>query len=298
MSAFDDYNVLCNAITNNERINNSVNNTVFRLKEHMENNPNDTVSIAIKTWFFNIIKREFLNSDLENAFNMSDNLPYYKTIEIYKNLPFIENYWNIKDFYYNLFINRKTKTLPKHLYITCSNICDKYFPNEIPKEVFERIQRFCNENKTIMANVPNITEKSKIKSNQNEIGIIGENYIHDLYNSYGGKVLHTNNNGFGFDLLYINPEYTKEYLIEVKSTIRKLEKDTYFHLSDNENNVLLNSFNLPNSQYLIERVYINKDNNCTNIAFHYDTETDSFFSDNDIRYTIYNKNKKVYKKTI
>ena len=297
MSAFDDYNIMIDAFTNKKKIESEVNEAVLRLKYYMYHNPDAPISIAIRQYFFNIIKKEFLNPNLKNAFDMNKTLPYYKNITIYNNLPFINNFWDVKYYYFNLFIESKHKHLPVHLYITCNKICDKYFPGEIPRKLFSKTIDFCATNSLVMSNVINPTEKSKIRTNKSNItGSIGENYICDKLNTYGGKVFGSINNGFGFDILYVDPELKKEYLIEVKATNRKeTNNNTYLELlTNNEKKVLEKTINLPNTEYIVERVHVNTRNNTyTSIPFYYDKQQKDFV-EKDIIFE--HANKKLIKK--
>jgi hypothetical protein len=62
-----------------------------------------------------------------------------------------------------------------------------------------------------------------------------------------------------------------EPIIEVKTTLNKPSEDEYFTLTENEKHVLEDSLNLPNTEYIIERVFIDlKKDICKHITLNYD----------------------------
>ena len=295
MGAFEDYNIIIDAFTNNKKIDSNINEAAIRLRKHIKNNPNNYISIATKEYFFSIMKKEFLNPDLEDAFDMHKDLPYYRNIIIYNNLPFINSFKNAKWYYFHLFFD-KIKTNPTDFYIACNKIRDNYFPEEMPSKIFSKTVSYCSNNPLLMANILNTTEKAKNNTDKNSVTCsIGENYICDKLNTYGGKIFDPINNGFGFDILYVDTELTKEYLIEVKATVKGINYNPHFELlSDNENNVLLKTTRLPNTEYIVERVYVDTSNNtCTNTSFYYDKQQKDFV-EKDIIFD--HANKKLIKK--
>ena len=138
------------------------------------------------------------------------------------------------------------------------------------------------------------------------IGNIGEFYINNLLNNklvnpylsnidFVSKEL---GNGFGYDIYfqYINRDFIKEYLIEVKTTFSKNMNNDSFNLTENEFNIMNEAMNR-DKEYRVYRVY--KDNNSYNHHKLIFDKKDSFIDidNNDIIYTfdyIDDKNNKVF----
>lgn len=119
--------------------------------------------------------------------------------------------------------------------------------------------------------VPNINQsyEDALKEYENKlIGNIGEFYINNLLNNklvnpylsnidFVAKEL---GNGFGYDIYfqYVNKDFIKEYLIEVKTTFSKNMNNDSFNLTENESNIMKEAM-IKNTEYRVYRVY--KDNN-------------------------------------
>ncbi len=157
--------------------------------------------------------------------------------------------------------------------------------------------------------VPNNNQsyEDALKEYENKlIGNIGEFYINNLLNNklvnpylsnidFVSKEL---GNGFGYDIYfqYINRDFIKEYLIEVKTTFSKNMNNDSFNLTENEFNIMNEAMNR-DKEYRVYRVY--KDNNSYNHHKLIFDKKDSFIDidNNDIIYTfdyIDDKNNKVF----
>lgn len=122
--------------------------------------------------------------------------------------------------------------------------------------------------------VPNNNQsyEDALKEYENKlIGNIGEFYINNILNNklvnpylsnidFVSKEL---GNGFGYDIYfqYINRDFIKEYLIEVKTTFSKNMNNDSFNLTENEFNIMNEAMNI-DKEYRVYRVY--KDNNSYN----------------------------------
>jgi len=282
MATFEDYNNLFRYMGGDQKITN-IECIISDLKEHIINNPDDSISIGIKDWIFYNIQDEFLNSDLEKAFNMNNNYIFSKKLEIYNHMPFVHSFSEFRYYFYGLIqTSNKYKGKPKNFYIACKDFCENYKPGEIPSELFDKVIQYCKYNKVIMNNAfdkYNIRSPKNTKNNQGEeLGVIGEEYIYDILKEQG-LTTYLDNNGFGFDILFVNFN-NFEYLIEVKTTDRN--KDTYFEISEHEKKVLFYSTNLPQVEYVIARVFVNKNNKtCTHTILHYDRDNNAFYNNDD-----------------
>ena len=282
MGIYDDYMTLFRYINGNIYIKN-IGAVTDRLKDHLIMNPTDRVSIMLKEWLFSNIKDAFLNSSLDDAFNMNENLPYTKKIEIFNNLPFVNRFSDFRYYFYKLLPYGYNSTA-REFYNSCKHFCINY-KDIIPVDKFDRVIDYCDNNTTIMgcafeAFHINKNRNTSFKNrDKNEIyGLIGERYIYDTLKKTSGKPTFLEKNGFGFDVLY-NDLNNKEWLIEVKATCRKLTQDTYFEMTKNERKILKNTLELPNTEYIITRVFINPENySCSYIPLYYDKENDCFYN--------------------
>ena len=290
MSAREDYIELFKYMNCRIKPDININNTLSRLKEHMINNPNDSTTRSIKDWLYNNIKFEFLNPYLERALNMDNNLPFTKIINIYNKLPFINNYIDFKFYFYSLINVSDGIGTTRDFYNACKKFYEEY-QGELTTDIFDRVIDFCDNNASIMNNSPISYRPSEIKRivckpNGDYIGDYGEQYIFNILSNSGDEVFLLPNNGFGYDIL--STSYDKETLIEVKSIMGKVEKDnSKFKITINEKRILDQTLNLPNTEYVIARVYFDNDYNpCSYVILHYDKDNDCFYSDDDPNYNI------------
>ena len=118
-------------------------------------------------------------------------------------------------------------------------------------------------------------------------GIVGEYFIYGRLSQYSGKttfVAKEYGNGFGYDILYNDD---KEYLVEVKTTLNKPSEDEYFSLTENEKRVLEDSLNLSNTEYIIERVFVDlKKDICKHITLYYDKNNNCFYNNDYPEYNV------------
>lgn len=104
-----------------------------------------------------------------------------------------------------------------------------------------------------------------IKDYENKkLGTIGELYVSEQMKNLNNYIFTARDlgNGFGFDMYFQHSENNIIYenLVEVKTT-SKLDENDYFSLSDNEYNTLINSYNYPNVNYFVCRVFVDINNN-------------------------------------
>lgn len=266
---------------------------ISRLGDHVKKYPDDEISTSIKDWIFKNIKKQFMNPKLQNAFDMDESLPYAKNAEIYHNLPFLNYYSKFRYYFYHLLeaypeYDGKTKTF----YNGCKNFSKINYDRQIPEYAFNRVIQYCDNNKLLMCMAFDpLGRKIKNKSETvDELGPIGEKYIYNELSKTEGKAIFLENNGFGFDVLYYQKD--KEFLIEVKTTDKNIKDETYFHITNNERRILEHSLTLPNTEYIVERVFINKnDGSITHITLKYDKDTDSFYNNDNPEYEIQYKTK-------
>ena len=288
MGAREDYIELFKYMNSRRRYKKDINNILNNLKNYIIENPYDNISISIKTWLFNSIKTEFLNKNLDSAFNMSDSLPYTKIVEIYNNLPFINTFPDFKFYFYNLLnINKNELETPKSFYQNCKNYYYDY-EGEAP-DIFDKVLDYCDKNISIMDGSP-IAYSTKVlrrlvcKPDNNSLGNIGEHFVYDSLSTIGKTIL-LPNNGFGYDILHNSED--KELLVEVKSINKNIEKDTNFKITGHERKIIKHTLNLPNTEYVIARVFTDRINNTYSyVILHYDYENDCFYSIDNPRYNI------------
>lgn len=289
MATYEDYKKFIKHVKGKDVSNIDI--IISRLKNHIERYPNDKITLSIKDWIYNNIKYQFQNPKLEKAFNMNNKLPYSKTIEIYHNLPFMKCYHKFKYWFYNLLtVYPEYEDTLKSFYLGCKYFCRNYKEKELPEYIFSRVNKFCDDNKLLM-NMAFDSEgrKNKNKSDKGDIlGPIGEKYIFNELSKTDGKPIYLQNDAFGFDVLYY--QKNKEFLIEVKTTDKKLKEETYFHITKHERKILEHTLTLPNTEYIIERVFYNKnDNSISHITLKYDKDTDSFYNKDNPEYEIWYK---------
>ena len=127
-----------------------------------------------------------------------------------------------------------------------------------------------------------------------KIGKIGELYSYEELKKINPNTIFVSKecgNGFGYDLLFKTESI--EYLIEVKACLTT-SKDS-FELTSNENDTLLDSLNRDRTIYVVDRVYIDLENNkISRNSLNYNKDTNSFYSYDDkgniIEYTRNDKN--------
>lgn len=95
--------IVINEIYNNTNIINISANHFYNVKDYIFDVPNDSDVILFKKVLVNLYVKPFQNPNLINALNLSDNLPYFKKQEIFKNLPFIHTLENYRFYLSKLF---------------------------------------------------------------------------------------------------------------------------------------------------------------------------------------------------
>lgn len=329
MPISEDYIKFCR-ILNGENISDSV-QVKKNLKLFIYNNPDHIISYRIKNWLLNNIQSAFLNPDLKNAINMSDEFKYTKKFEIFKNLPFMNKDREIPRFFYDLLYTDSSfyGTYP-YFYNGARWFSNEMEKNYVPDEIFDKCIEFCNTENTIMNGGRNnyntysyeyqtlkILDKGNVTPEYNKRyniikeelywsgkpyeeydiktyfrnekkSIVGEYFIYNWLNSKNGEttfVAKEYGNGFGYDIHYKTND--TEYLVEVKSTENKLDNNDYFTLTSNEKDVLEDSFNLPKTVFILERVFINTEKDeITHIPFIYDKDNKYFYSNQNPEYDI------------
>lgn len=137
-------------------------------------------------------------------------------------------------------------------------------------------------------------------------GIVGEYFIFNRLSNDTFKTIFVAKeygNGFGYDILCNNELENKEWLIEVKSTVNKPSEDTYFTLTSNEKDVLNDTLKSNNSEYIIERVFIDlKQDTIKHITLYYDKNNNCFYNNDysgwDIKYVVDDNNPLRYNASI
>ena len=329
MSITEDYNKLCRKI-NGENID-DIYDVKKRIKEYIFNNPNDMISIHVKEWLYNKIQNAFLNQNLNNAFKIDNNLKYTKILEIFKNLPFINEDKDIPSYFWNLLVtDSEYYGTYKNFYKGSKWFCNTMHKGLIPDDVFDRCIDYCIKEDTIfkggynnyntyeyeyqMLRLINVgykpqeykerhdsirdelywnrkdsSEESIMTYFRNEKkAIVGEYFIFNWLNLDCGKttfVAKEYGNGFGYDIHHILDD--TEYLIEVKSTENKLDNKDYFTLTPNEYDVLKDTLKLPRSEYILERVYIDvNENKISHVTLRYDENNNCFYADHIPNYYV------------
>lgn len=287
MGAREDYIELFKYMNSIKKNNVDINSILNNLKNHMINNPYDNTSTSIKSWIFTSIKSEFLNKTLDNSFNMNDSLPYTKIVEIYNNLPFINTFPDFKFYFYNLLNIHDDLETPKNFYQNCKNFYYDY-EGEVPS-IFDKVLDYCDKNLSIMNESPiayntKTLKKINCKPNNYDIGNIGEHFVYDSLSNNGITIL-LPNNGFGYDILHHTED--KELLVEVKSINKNIEKDTNFKITDHERKIIKHTLNLPNTEYVVARVFTDHINNIYSyVILHYDNKNNCFYNNDNPRYDI------------
>ena len=115
-------------------------------------------------------------------------------------------------------------------------------------------------------------------SNKSSFFITAEHYTFDLEkNQSTAWVAKDFGDGYGFDIYSFDTNLWKEKLIEVKSG-----STDYFTLSENEVNVMRNSFHKGALYYIYKYTYNKSDNKIYATTLRYDNELDALVDDNSI----------------
>ena len=115
-------------------------------------------------------------------------------------------------------------------------------------------------------------------SNKSSFFITAEHYTFDLEkNQSTAWVAKDLGDGYGFDIYSFDTNLWKEKLIEVKSGFTD-----YFTLSENEVNVMRNSFHKGALYYIYKYTYNKSDNKIYATTLRYDNELDALVDDNSI----------------
>ena len=254
-------------------------------------------ALNAKNKIANYLAPKFFNENLLKALNMEDSLHFTKQMEISNNLLFVQDknyYAHFSSIIYTEgdksifehFISFLDSIKYKYNKDVANKII-KFVRNERNKNV---IYYRCNENYgSLEEEIQNYKDfKNKIETNSfkefkkdlefnrcdmdelnpryinKRVGIIGELQLYKCFLNHSIDpyfISRDCGNGFGFDFLYdfYKNYFINENLIEAKTTIdnNSLRENDWFILSENEYNVMLETFDYNNSDYHVFRIFLN-----------------------------------------
>ncbi len=270
-------------------------NKMIKLKIHMLNNPNNKF---VQDFIEELINRYislFFNQELMDALCISQ--PFYKQIQVYRNLPstthpsygvYLFDLLLLSDFphFYSGFLEALQKYRPDlvtHSHIQkllafveqSQNIMrgskDDYGTLEEEKRLYQKAYRgeYFPELETF-AFINNIMgqDEARYPYMCKKEGNIGELYAFDLISNKYFKMLVAKEakNGFGYDIYFYDNHHV-ENLVEVKTTLKDIEAEDSFFLSENEYRVMQECENNPLATYIVCRVKLDSSLNLVSITF-------------------------------
>lgn len=263
---------------------------LYRAADYIVRYPEDDFSEDLKKWIFERIKDVFQNPLFQRALDIPDEYLYTKKVELYKTLPFVSKY-NPLRYYLTIFLklDKKNRNNPIELYKACKDFCDKYFPNQISDSTFEKVINVATYyDLNFYANA-----EAELSFDEKEalfVGKCGEYIIDNWLNTYIGRTTFVSRDcstNFGFDILYDDPVWDREVLIEVKSTHHSFEEDKGICISKNERRILTKTASLPKTEYIIIRAYLDEETKeTTYMILYYDKERDVFYNNDNPKFII------------
>ncbi len=265
-----------------------------KIKLHIMQNPDNKFVNDFIEELINHYAQLFFNKELMEAFYIKE--PFYRQIQIYKNLPstiqpaygaYLFNLLELSSFphFYPGFLEALEKYKPewaKHPHLQQllgfveqnQNIMrgssDEYGSIEEEKALYRRAYKgeYFKELETF-AFLNNIMGQNEARSSfmNKRIGNIGELYTYEFIKDKNRNCLVAREakNGFGYDLYYLD-ERLGETLIEVKTTLRDTEEDS-FSLSENEYRVMQQCENNPLANYIVCRIKLDNSFNLISYTF-------------------------------
>lgn len=242
---------------------------LFRINRYIKDNENSqTVKNFIEA-LLRLYTKAFKDQKLKKAFTITDNLPFLKQMEIFRNLPHFKYscYQSCigeiiempSDVFWNMY-----KSYPWAL--------KKYKPDEgYDKDFMDYIQKmidFMDNNYSLVhggiSDYHSVEEEIKIYENAlrnyddnqrfKSMGNLGELYIMEYLEFIHLKpclVAREIKDGFGYDIYLVDKD-NNEILIEVKTTMYERSEDS-FEISENEYRVLKSTLDNPKAKYFIFR---------------------------------------------
>lgn len=270
-------------------------NKMGKLKLHMLDNRNN---LYVKNFIDELMNRYidlFFNNDLIAAFCIPQ--PFYRQLQIYKNLPYTIH----PSYGTYLFDLLSLESFP-HFYPSFLDALEKYRPELAEHPHIQALLAFVEQNESIihgsidkygsLEEEKRFYHKAKngecfqelqdfVWSNnfmgQNEArepfmrkkeGNIGELYAFDLISNQFFKILVAKEakNGFGYDIYFYDNHHI-ENLVEVKTTLKDIETEDSFKLSENEYRVMQQCENNPLATYMVCRVKLDSSLNLISSTF-------------------------------
>lgn len=270
-------------------------NKMKNLKFHILQHPNDKFVNDFIEVFLNLYLSLFFNEELVKAFSIQE--PFYRQIQIYKNLPSTTH----SDYPTFLFEILELPSFP-HFYPGFQEALEKHRPELAAHPHIQQVVEFAQQNGNIihgsideyksLEEEINLYRKAYNRDYFKELqefawdnrfmsqddaresfmhkkeGNIGELYAFNLINSQYYKMLVAKEakNGFGYDIYFYDNHHV-ENLVEVKTTLRDIEAEDSFDLSENEYRVMQQCENNPLATYIVCRVKLDSSLNLVSIAF-------------------------------
>lgn len=270
-------------------------NKMRKLKLHMLNNPNNKFVQNFIDELMNRYIRLFFNDDLIAAFRIPQ--PFYRQLQIYKNLPY-----TIKPSYGTYLFDLLSLESFPHFYLGFLEALEKYRPELTKHPHMQELLAFVEQNESIIHGsidkYGSLEEEKRFyhKAQNGECfqelqdfvwannfmgqndarepfmrkkeGNIGELYAFNLISNQFFKILVARDvkNGFGYDIYFYDNHHV-ENLVEVKTTLKDIEAEDDFDLSDNEYRVMQQCENNPLATYMVCRVKLDSSLNLVSSTF-------------------------------
>lgn len=266
-----------------------------KLKIHMLDKPNNKFVQDFIEELINHYIPLFFNKNLMDALCIPQ--PFYRQIQVYRNLPSTTH----QSYGVYLFDLLSLSNFP-HFYPGFLDALQKYRPELATHPHIQNLLAFISQNQSIIGGSKDdygtleeekllyqkayrgeyfdeldaFTSINKIMS-QDEArypfmhkreGNIGELYAFDLISNQYYKILVAKEakNGFGYDIYFYDNHHV-ENLVEVKSTLRDIEIEDSFNLSENEYRVMQQCENNPLATYIVYRIKLDSSLNLVSITF-------------------------------
>ncbi|MBR4830240.1 MAG: DUF3883 domain-containing protein [Bacilli bacterium] len=255
---------------------------LFCASEYMRAYPDDEITKNLREWIFNNIKEAFQNPLLQRAIQIPDEYPFTRRIEIYKCLPFVNKYNSFR-YYVTILLKleKDKRNTPVSLYKSCKEYCNKYFKGQIDDKYFDDVIKAVEDyDLNFFSN--STSDLSFDEKKALFVGKCGEYIISNFLKRYDGRTTYVSkdcSSNFGFDVLYDDPYWDKEVLIEVKSTFKPFDEDHGIIVSKNERRIMFSTADLPKTEYVIIRTYLNEETKVTSyLILYYDKKRDIFYN--------------------
>lgn len=264
-----------------------------KLKIHIYDYPDNNF---VKDFITELMRRYialFFNQELIDAFLIKE--PFYRQIQICKNLPFNKH----RDYCQFLFNLLELESYP-NFYLGFKEALNHYRPELLEHPHIKQVYEFIEQNPILekgsadkyrsleeeqnlywkaargdyfeelqdFSDQKQVMGQDKVRQHfmHKRIGNIGELHIFHLINGRFQTILvaRDEKNGFGYDIYY-RDDNNCENLVEVKTTTKINNEEDSFEMSENEYGIMKQCVDNPQANYIVCRVKL--DNKLNPISF-------------------------------